>query len=132
MECRTVNPWAWQTGLGFAQAIETSGEQRVLHCAGQAAINADGQPMHEGDMRAQVRLAFDNLETVLTAAGYNLSQVIRLTCYVTDINRFLSAWSEEVSQRLGPKRCQPTSSLLEVTRLAFPSLMVEIEATAVK
>lgn len=129
---RTVNPWTWQDALGFVQAIETASPHSVLHCAGQAAINANGQPMHEGDMRAQVRLAFDNLETVLETAGYDLSQVVRLTCYATDVDRFRQAYSEEVSQRLGPKRCRPTSSLVGITRLAVPQLMVEIEATAVK
>lgn len=132
MSHRIVNPWAWQDALGFAQAIETAGPQTALHCAGQAAIDANGQPMYEGDMRGQVRLAFDNLETVLETAGYDLSQVVRLTCYVTDVDRFLQAYSEEVRERLGPKKCRPTSSLVGVTRLAMPQLMVEIEATAVK
>lgn len=47
-------------------------------CAGQTSVDADGGPLHEGDMAAQVGQALDNLETVLREAGYELSDVIRL------------------------------------------------------
>ena len=50
MERRIVNPWTWQDQFGYVQANETSGVQRVLRCAGQTSVAADGQPMHEGDM----------------------------------------------------------------------------------
>ncbi len=132
MDRRVINPWTWQDGFGYVQAIETSGAGAVLHCAGQAAMDASGQPMHEGDMSAQVKLAFDNLEQVLHTAGYQLSDVVRLTYYVTDVDAFLPAYSDEVRRRLAPKNCRPTCTLLGVSRLALPQLMVEIEATAVK
>jgi len=74
----------------------------------------------------------DNLETVLREAGYSLSDVVRINYYTTDVDAFFEAYPDEVAGRLAEAGCQPASTLLGVTRLAFPQLMVEIEATAVK
>ena len=131
MERRTINPWRWQDDYGFAQAQEVVAGQRVLYCAGQTAMDAEGQPQHAGDMRAQLALALDNLETVLTAAGYSLSDVVRLNYYATDLDQ-LFAHYEVVVERLAAVGCQPSGTLLEVSRLAFPELLIEIEATAVR
>jgi hypothetical protein len=50
---KEVNPWTWQDKLQFSQAIEVRGGSRVLYCAGQTSVDADGTPMHKGSMRAQ-------------------------------------------------------------------------------
>jgi len=52
MEQRIINPWKWQDQFAFAQAYEVSGGERVLYCAGQASVDAEGRPAHVGDMRA--------------------------------------------------------------------------------
>ena len=75
MERRVVNPWTWQDQFAFVQAHEVSGAQRVVYCAGQISVDDDGAPIHEGDLRAQIGRAFDNLETVLSEAGLDLSNV---------------------------------------------------------
>jgi enamine deaminase RidA (YjgF/YER057c/UK114 family) len=131
MEQRKINPWNWQDQLAFSQAIEVSAASRVLYCAGQTSVDAEGRPLHAGDMTAQVELAFQNLETVLKAAGFTLSNVVRLNYYTTDVDSFFGA-HEVVVKHLAEARCQPSGTLLEVRRLAFPELLVEIEATAVK
>ena len=130
MERRIVNPWTWQDQFGFVQAHEVSGAQRVLLCAGQTSMDAEGRPAHPGDMRAQVALALDNVETVLREAGLTLSDVVRLNYYTTDVDAFFGAY-DIVMQRLAAAACRPASTLLGVARLAFPELLVEIEATAV-
>ena len=61
------------------------GGARSCSCAGQTSVDPDGQPLHEGDVRAQVGQALDNLETVLREAGFALADVIRLNYYVTDV-----------------------------------------------
>ena len=127
-----VNPWQWQNALGFSQAIEVRGAQGVLYCAGQTSMDADGKPLYEGDMRAQAQEAMNNLETVLREAGYSLSDVVRINYYMTDVDAFFEAYPDVVAGRLSEAGCQPASTLLGVTRLAFPQLMIEIEATAVK
>jgi enamine deaminase RidA (YjgF/YER057c/UK114 family) len=129
VERKVINPWGWQDQLGFVQANELSGFRRVLVCSGQAALSADGRPLHAGDMRAQIALALDNLEEVLKGAGLALSNVVRLNYYTTDVDLFLKEY-EAAAGRLAQHGCRPASTLLGVTRLAFPELMIEIEATA--
>ena len=131
MERRLINPWRWQDAYGFAQAQEVVAGQRVLYCAGQTAMDADGQPQHASDMRGQLALVLDNLETVLAAAGYSLSDVVRLNYYTTDLDQLFANF-EVVVERLSAVGCQPSGTMLEVSRLAFPELLIEIEATAVR
>ncbi len=130
MERRVINPWSWQDQFGFVQANELQGMQRVLICSGQASVDADGRPLHAGDMRAQVTQALDNLETVLQAAGFTLADVVRLNIYTTDVDRMLEAF-DVLASRMGGAGGRQASTLLGVTRLAFPENMVELEATAV-
>ena len=91
MERRIVNPWTWQDALGFVQANELRGVQRMLVCAGQTSVDAEGRPVHPGDMAAQVGQALDNLETVLRQAGFALADVVRLNVYTTDVDAFMGA-----------------------------------------
>ena len=65
MERRVINPWTWQDELGFVQANELTGAQRVLLCSGQTSVDDVGNPINGGDMAAQVNKSLDNLETVL-------------------------------------------------------------------
>jgi enamine deaminase RidA (YjgF/YER057c/UK114 family) len=131
MEQRKINPWKWQDQFAFSQGIEVSNASRFLYCAGQASVDGTGKPVHVGDMRRQIEQAFQNLETVLQASGFELANVVRLNYYTTDVDGFLSA-ADIVGSRLGAAGCQPSGTLLGVAKLAFPGLMIEIEATAVK
>jgi enamine deaminase RidA (YjgF/YER057c/UK114 family) len=131
MERRIVNPWTWQDQFGYVQANELSGMNRVLVCAGQTSVDTDGQPLHEGDMVAQVGQALDNLETVLGEAGFALADVVRMNFFVTDVDAFIQA-GPAWGARLAQAGCRPASTLLGIARLAFPPLLVEIEATAAK
>jgi|TARA_Y100000310_G_scaffold142070_1_gene141535 enamine deaminase RidA (YjgF/YER057c/UK114 family) len=67
----------------------------------------------------------------LSGAGFTLADVVRLNYYVTDVDAFMAA-AEGFGSRLGQAGCRAASTLLGVSRLAFPELLVEIEATAVK
>ncbi len=130
MEIKPVNPWKWQDNFGFSQAIEFSGQTRVLTCAGQTSVDDNGAPLHEGDMAGQIGQALDNLEAVLKQAGMSLSNVVHLNAYTTDVDGFLQHYGA-AAQRLATANCRPAMTLLGVARLAFPPLMIEIEATAV-
>jgi enamine deaminase RidA (YjgF/YER057c/UK114 family) len=129
MERQVVNPWTWQDPLGFVQANKTTGAVRIAMCAGQLSVDADGRPLHPGDMSAQIEQALDNVETVLHEAVLKFSDVVRLNYYVTDIDEFIAAGAT-LSRRLLAGDCRPASTLLNVVRLAYPESMVEIEATA--
>jgi enamine deaminase RidA (YjgF/YER057c/UK114 family) len=130
MDRRIINPWTWQDNFGFVQAHEVTGTQRTLYCAGQTSTDADGRTLHPDDMAAQLRQALDNLETVLRQADMDLYNVVRLNLFTTDVDRFLASYHILV-ERLSAARCRPAATLLGVSRLAFPDLLLEIEATAV-
>ena len=129
MKRTAVNPWQWSLNLGFNQAEIIEGPRRQLVCAGQTSVDADGNPQHEGDMREQVSLALDNLEAVLKAADIGLANVIRLGVFVTDMDEALKNF-DILGALFGLAGVAPPMTLLGVTQLAMPPLMIEIEATA--
>lgn len=126
-----VNPWTWSQQFGFNQGEIVEGGQRVLFCAGQTAVDGEGSPQFAGDMAAQISLAVDNLEAVLTGAGMSLANVIRLNIYTTDVDAYLANGGGALGERTAAAGVAPPGTLLGVARLAFPELMVELEATAV-
>ena len=125
-----VNPWTWSLNFGFNQGEVVEGGQRVLFCAGQTSVDGDGNPQHAGDMAAQVALATDNLEAVLRDAGMTLANVVRLNLYTTDVDAFI-ANAASLGERTSAAGVAPPGTLLGIARLAFPELMIELEATAV-
>ena len=131
MERRVINPWTWQDALGFVQANEVTGQQRSLLCSGQTSVDEQGAPLHPGDMAAQMRQALDNLETVLRASDFTLSDVVRLNYYTTDMDGFMAAAAAGLA-RLAEAKCQPASTLLGVQRLFHSDVVIEIEAVAMK
>ena len=129
MERTAVNPWDWSIKLGYNQAEVIEGATRQLICAGQTAVDKNGSPQHPDDMRAQIALALDNLETVLKDADMDLSNVVKLGVYVTDVDEALKNF-DLLGMRFGPYQVAPPMTLLGVSRLAIPGLLFEIEATA--
>ena len=122
MTTKAVNPWTWQEIFGFSQGVAVSGATRVLYCAGQTSVDADGNPIHAGNMAAQLSQAFDNLETVLDEAGLNY--------YTTDVSAYREA-AAAVGDRFADVAVKPAGTLLGVASLFHPDIMIEIEATAV-
>jgi enamine deaminase RidA (YjgF/YER057c/UK114 family) len=125
-----VNPWAWSAELGYDQGVLVSGQTRTLYCAGQTATDGDGKPRHAGDMAAQVALSLDNLEAVLGEAGMSLANLVRLTVLATDVDQLFAQYGV-LAGRLGAAGVAPATTVLGVTRLAVPDLLVELEGTAV-
>jgi enamine deaminase RidA (YjgF/YER057c/UK114 family) len=128
MNRTSINPVSWSTNLGFDQAQLVEGQTRQLLCSGQDAVDADGNTQHPGDMAAQVELALDNLEAVLTAADMTLGNVVRLNVYTTDVDELATHWAR-VTGRFGADD-RFVTSVLGVTRLFAPDLLVMVEATA--
>ena len=129
MERRIINPWTWQDKFGFVQANEIGGASRVLVVSGQTSVDPEGRPLHAGDMAAQASQALDNLETVLRQAGYGFADLVRVTYYTTDVDRFIRESGPSLG-RLVQAGCRPASTLLGVSRLFHPDILLEIEATA--
>ncbi|TDC43140.1 RidA family protein [Actinomadura sp. KC345] len=130
MERTAVNPVTWSEEMGFNQGEVVSGHTRTLYCSGQTAMSDDGKPLHDGDMAAQVALSLDNLEAVLGEAGMSLGNLVRLNVYTTDVDLLFQHYGV-LASRLGAAGVAPATTMLGVTRLAIPTLMVELEGTAV-
>jgi enamine deaminase RidA (YjgF/YER057c/UK114 family) len=130
VERTAVNPWTWSLNFGFNQGELVEGATRVLYCSGQTSVDGDGTPQHPGDLAAQISLAADNLEAVLREGGMSLSNIVRLNIYTTDVDGFIAA-SAPLAERTGAAGVAPPGVLMGVSRLAFPELLVELEATAV-
>ncbi|MEU4516864.1 RidA family protein [Nonomuraea wenchangensis] len=130
MERTAVNPWPWSLGLGYNQGEVVSGHTRTLYCSGQTAMSGEGKPQHPDDMGAQLALSLDNLEAVLGEAGMSLANLVRLNVYTTDVDRLFEHYGV-LASRLGGAGVAPPTTMLGVTRLAIPDLMVELEGTAV-
>jgi enamine deaminase RidA (YjgF/YER057c/UK114 family) len=129
MNTTPINPVQWSTNLGFDQAELIEGHQRQLVCSGQDAVDADGNAQHPGDMAAQIELSLDNLEAILKAADMKLDNVVRLNVYTTDFDELVKHWGSVVG-RFSDSDGGFATSLLGVTRLFTPELLVMLEATA--
>ena len=129
MKRTAITPWEWSIKLGYNQAEVIEGPTRQVVCAGQTAVDEKGNPQYPGDMRAQISLALDNLEAVLKMAEMDLSNVIKLGVYATDVDEALKNF-DLMGMRFGQHQVAPPMTLLGVTRLAIPGLLFEIEATA--
>ena len=131
MEKTAVNPGTWQDHFSFSQAVAVAGNSQTLFCAGQASISEEGQPLHAGNMEAQLTLALTNLEAVLAKGNFDWTTVVRLLVYTTAIDQLMPHY-DLLTAKLAATSPKPTITILGVARLVFPELLVEIEATAVK
>ncbi|MGW6131101.1 RidA family protein [Cellulomonas sp. NPDC055163] len=108
---------------------------RQVHVAGQVARDGDGRPVAPGDLAGQVAHVLRSTATALRSVGADLHDVVRLTFYVTgwdpeSIGPFM-AGVESVADELRLPRPLPPSSVIGVTMLFEPDVLVELEAVAV-
>jgi enamine deaminase RidA (YjgF/YER057c/UK114 family) len=130
MKSRAVNPQKWLNAWNINHGIEVSEGKRVLYLAGQTSNGPNGEVMHEGDLVAQFKLAWDNVVEHLAAADMKPSNLVRMTFYTTDVQGFMAA-ADKLSKIWGDAGAMPVTTLAGVTALFMPHVMVEIEATAV-
>jgi reactive intermediate/imine deaminase len=128
MEKTQVNPWTWQDRAGFSQAWSVQDATKVIFVSGQVAVSAEGQPVGADDFEAQATQVFENIRTVLNAAGADLDAIVKINVYLTDISRLADFGRIKSRYIQGP---QPASTAIGVSSLALPGLMLEVEATAV-
>ena len=100
----------------------------TVYVSGTVAFDASGRLVDRGDVYAQAVQAIRNIETALKEAGAALGDVVRTRVYLIDISR----WEEAArAHREAFGEVRPASSFVEVSRLADPEMLVEIEAVAV-
>src|SRR5262245_59882166 len=100
--------------------------RKTIFVSGQLARDARGEVVGKGDMRAQIRQTGENINAALAAAGATLNDIVKTNTYVTDIKEFL----KHTDVRMEYFGALPTSTTVEVRRLAHPDLLVEIEVIA--
>lgn len=129
MEKRVINPWQWQDGRSYVQAVEVKGIEGTLYCSGQAAVHADGTSS-TADMKSQLFEALRNLEKVIGEAGYECQNIVRLNIYTTSTAELWPHFAI-FQDWIAKHNVKQALTLLEVTSL-FETLKVELEATVVK
>jgi enamine deaminase RidA (YjgF/YER057c/UK114 family) len=114
----------WESRGGYSRAVFMGDSAWV---SGTTDAGPDGKSQHPGDVAAQARAVFDIIRAALEQGGFSLTDVVRTRMFLTDIRQ--SAEVNEVHQELfGAIR--PAASMLEVSALIDPSLLIEIEADA--
>jgi 2-iminobutanoate/2-iminopropanoate deaminase len=112
----------------YSHVVTVNGPGKTIYIAGQLARDGEGNIVGKGDMRAQMEQTFKNLEACLKAAGATWADVVKTNTYVTDYPEF-SKHSDVRIRYFGI--AVPTSTTIQISRLAQPEAMVEIEMIAV-
>jgi reactive intermediate/imine deaminase len=111
----------------YTHVVTVAGPGKMIYIAGQLARDASGNIVGPGDMRAQLEQTFKNLDACLKAAGATWADVVKTNTFVTDYEAFSKC--REVRMRYFGV-ATPTSTTIQISRLAQPEAMVEIEMIA--
>ena len=115
----------WEDIVGYSRAVKVG---NIIEVAGTTAVDEEGKIIGTGNPYAQARFILEKIEKTLKSAGSGMQDVVRTRMYVTDIE----AW-EQIGKAHGEffGQIKPAATMVEVSKLISPELMVEIEVTAI-
>jgi enamine deaminase RidA (YjgF/YER057c/UK114 family) len=120
-----------ETGRPYEQKVRhgagSIAEGRVFYTSGLTSRDREGNIVGVGDMAAQIAQAFANVGDALRAAGTDFPRVVKYTIYVTDIDAYLKVAAPITAPYSAHRQ---SSTLIQVSRLAHPDLLIEVEAVA--
>lgn len=108
--------------------VVRTGDHAHIYLAGRTARLPNGELAGKGDMRAQIRLVCENIKIALESVGAALADVVRTTAYTTDIEDYYRCCDERLKFFKDPL---PTSTLVGISRLGMPDMLIEIEVEAI-
>jgi 2-iminobutanoate/2-iminopropanoate deaminase len=116
----------WEKEYGYSQAVKVG---NTIYISGQVSHDDEGKIVGQGDMEAQMRQAYANIQKMLKKYGATMDNVIDEVLFVTDMN---TAFAAAVKCRQEVFSGQPVvaSTIVQIQRLAFPDLMIEIKCVA--
>jgi 2-iminobutanoate/2-iminopropanoate deaminase len=112
----------------YTQGLKVSEGRTILFLSGQVAYDKDGSVLHAGDFKAQAREVHRAIKALLEAGGGSVKDIVKVNTYVTDV-RYRADLVPIRQEFFGPKA--PPSTLVEVSSLAHPDWLIEVEAIAV-
>jgi len=124
---QSFNPTEIWTPFGAFSMAVSQGTGQVVYLKGQVALDRNGRLIGKVDMRAQVRKTLENIAAVLASVGGNMSDVVSLTNYSTDIDAFMDSGDIRTEFFTDP---YPVTTTVQVARLYDPDILIEITAIA--
>jgi len=123
-----IDPPSLSRPTGYAHVALTGGRQ--AHISGQVAFDGQGKVVGEGDLAAQAEQVFANLAACLDAAGADFARVFKMVTYVVDLTPEKAAIVRRVRMKYLGEGPYPASTMIGISALVLPALLIEIEASA--
>ena len=125
-EAKSLN-MPWEKEYGYSQAVKVGD---TIYLSGQISHDATGEIVGVGDVEAQIRQAYVNIEKLLAEYGAGLENIVDETWFVTDIESADAAAAGELRKEIFSGNPVVALTVVEIKRLAFPELMIEIKCVA--
>jgi len=125
-----INPATLSRAAAYTQVVTARGG-KLIFLAGQTPINLQGEPVGVGDLRAQARQVYQNIDRGLAAAGATFDDVVKMTAYIVNYSQEARGVLGEVRREFVSEANLPAHTLLGVQALAREEYMLEVDTIAV-